>query len=306
MSDINDKDLENKIEAIEKRKSPARAIAFVGLGVVIVAGFAFTSAWVVDYIEKSRVSTEQSVTSAKNQYLIEIEELRKSISQIKNKTDDVTRYSILKEQIAEIGRKQESILLAQGVINKSLEEIKLKNTSIDEEFSKLEAGLTSNIDKVNNLESSLRLIAGDANQAKSVSSNIDERIEKAVSDYMKGNKKVSASSIKVKCVDSASSKCLDKKPAKATTPIKLKTTSTRKTIRKPITVYAKNMESINGFTLFSIDNWGGQAMATLQSASGDTKSISQGDTFGGYLFKKMDNSRNTVLVVKDGRTWELK
>ena len=87
MINIDEQDLEDRIDRIEKRKSPLRAIAFVGLGVVIISGFAFSSAWVVDYIDKSRLTTEKSITSTKDQYLLEIEELRKSIAQIKNKTD---------------------------------------------------------------------------------------------------------------------------------------------------------------------------------------------------------------------------
>ena len=140
----------------------------------------------------------------------------------------------------------------------------------------------------------MRLIAGDANSAKNVSGNIDSRIEKAVSEYMKGNSSVNLNKAAIKANNTSL--------VQAKTPV---ANTARKKLKIEI-VHAKGMKDIDGFELFAIDNWGGQLMATLQSKSGSTKSINQGEMFGGYVFHKIDKTNNSVLIAKDGRTWELK
>lgn len=296
MSEINDEAIESKIEEIERKRLPLRAISYTVIGALAVTGFAVTSAWVVSYIDDSRKYTEMNIESAKSQYMVEIDELRQSLAKIKSKTDELASYAILKEQFNEIARKQSFIIEKQDEITKSISLVKSNNSAIEDKLKMFESSNDENDLRIKSLESSMKLIAGDANKARTIGESIDSKIEKAVSQYMKGNYVSKSSPAKTKTSTSTSQS--------NSKPIKINTTKVSK--RKPVTVYAKHLSSINGFTLFSIDNWGGRAMATLQSKSGDTKSIFEGDTFDGYTFQKVDKSNSSVVVAKDGRTWSMK
>ncbi|MCE2573833.1 hypothetical protein [Motilimonas eburnea] len=294
MSEVSDESIENKIEEIEKKKMPLRVVSYAVIGALAVTGFAVTSAWVVSYIDDSRKYTEMNIESAKSQYMIEIDELRQSISKIKSKTDELTNYAALKEQVSEISRKQDSIIKKQSEISDSINLVKANNSDLEDKLKSFEVSYSENDSRIKSLENSMRLIAGDANKAKSIGESIDSKIEKAVSQFMKDGGVSKQNSPKINLT----------KTTLATKPVKLNTAKANRS--KPPIVYAKYLSSINGFTLFSIDNWGGRMMATLQSSNGATKSIFEGDTFDGYTFTKVDKSNSSVSVAKDGRTWSLK